>query len=148
MFISYHIVTWFCNPNLHYHEKFKFHTWRWWSVYGTWIHLNMSENSHVLCMEIFNTKGNRVVVYGLVASCWGWGPVVSSCERGNEPSGSLKDKFLGQLSDWYLKETLFNGVRHFHDSETCCIGHIYSWTFFMFVRNHALDWENITDFSV
>jgi len=37
---------------------------------------------------------------GLDASSLGWGPLVGSCEHGNEPLGSMKVKeFLDQLSD-------------------------------------------------
>jgi hypothetical protein len=37
---------------------------------------------------------------GLDTSGSGWGPVVGSCEHGNEPSGSVKcGEFLELLSD-------------------------------------------------
>jgi hypothetical protein len=44
-------------------------------------------------------KGNRVCGCVLVSSGLGWGPVADSCERGNEPSGSMKGgKVLDYLS--------------------------------------------------
>jgi hypothetical protein len=35
-------------------------------------------------------KRNRIGEYGVDSSGSGQGPVVSSCEHGNEPSGSIK----------------------------------------------------------
>jgi hypothetical protein len=41
--------------------------------------------------------------YGLARSGSGWGPVEGSCERGNEPSGSVKRwEVLERLHHWQL----------------------------------------------
>jgi hypothetical protein len=41
-----------------------------------------------------NLRGNRVRRCGLDASGTGLGPVIGSCEHGNEPSGSIKGEEL------------------------------------------------------
>jgi hypothetical protein len=57
------------------------------------LHLRTS-----LYLEVKNKKTGRED--GVDSSGWGLGPVASSCEHGNEPSGSTEvGKFTDQLRD-------------------------------------------------
>jgi hypothetical protein len=45
----------------------------------------------------------EMACYGLDWCGWGWGPVESSCEHGDEPLGSIKCwEVLGWLQNWQL----------------------------------------------
>jgi hypothetical protein len=63
--------------------------WERWEMHTTFLLENLKGRDHL--EEYYSgSERNRMERCGFYSSSYGWEPVASCCEHGNEPSGSMK----------------------------------------------------------